>query len=94
MQTLPPPQPLSRSAARMARHRLRRKQGLRSLTIDIREAEIETLIQRGRLAPESRGDLAPSSEPYTGSSTMPCGDAPPGRRVTRDVRELTPVVLK
>jgi hypothetical protein len=28
------------------------------LTIDIREAEIETLIQRGRLAPESRGDLA------------------------------------
>ena len=58
MQTLPPPQPLSRSAARMARHRLRRKQGLRSLTIDIREAEIETLIQRGRLAPESRGDLA------------------------------------
>jgi hypothetical protein len=28
------------------------------LTIDIREAEIDTLIQRGRLAPESRGDLA------------------------------------
>jgi deferrochelatase/peroxidase EfeB len=52
------PRPSSPSAERMARHRLRRKQGLRSLTIDIREAEIDTLIQRGRLAPESRGDLA------------------------------------
>jgi hypothetical protein len=54
----PPEQPRSPGAERMARHRQWRKQGLRSLTIDIREAEIETLIQRGRLAPESRGDLA------------------------------------
>jgi hypothetical protein len=42
----------------MARHRLRRKQGLRSLTIDIREAEIAALIRRGLLAPGRRGDLA------------------------------------
>jgi hypothetical protein len=28
------------------------------LTIDIRETEIDALIRRGRLAPESRGDLA------------------------------------
>jgi hypothetical protein len=51
------PRPTSPGALRMARHRQRRKEGLRCLTIALRETEIDALIRRGRLAPESRGDL-------------------------------------
>lgn len=47
----------SPSAERMALHRRRRKKGLRCLTVELHEAEIDALIQRRRLAPESRGDL-------------------------------------
>jgi hypothetical protein len=41
----------------MARHRQRRKQGLRSIRIEVRETEIAALIRQGRLAPKSRGDV-------------------------------------
>jgi hypothetical protein len=41
----------------MARHRRRRKKGLRCLTVELRESEIDALIRRQRLAPESRDDL-------------------------------------
>jgi hypothetical protein len=51
------PQPPSRGAQRMARHRRRRKEGLRCLTVLLRETEIDTLIRRGRLAPEGRDNL-------------------------------------
>jgi hypothetical protein len=45
----------SRSAAeRMRRSRERRRKGLRFLTIEIREAEIDQLIRRKRLAAEDR----------------------------------------
>jgi hypothetical protein len=47
----------SPGAERMIRHRRRRKKGLRCLTIELRETEIDALIRRGRLAPNSRGDL-------------------------------------
>jgi hypothetical protein len=59
MQTLSPPQqhPRSSGAVRMARHRRRRKKGLRCVTIELREVELDVLIRRGRLAPESRGDI-------------------------------------
>jgi hypothetical protein len=51
------PQPPSSGAERMARHRRRRKNGLRCLTVELRQSEIDALIRRQRLAPESRGDL-------------------------------------
>jgi hypothetical protein len=48
----------SPGALRMARHRNRRRTGLRCVTIELRETEIDVLIRRGRLAGDSRGDLA------------------------------------
>jgi hypothetical protein len=42
----------------MARHRQRRRKELRSVTIELREAEIDTLVRSRRLAPENRDDLA------------------------------------
>jgi hypothetical protein len=47
----------SPGAERMRRHRGRRQLGLRCLTIELRETEIDLLIRRGRLAPDGRGDL-------------------------------------
>jgi hypothetical protein len=47
----------SAGAVRMARHRNRRQKGLRCVTIELRETEIDVLIRRGWLAPDSRGDL-------------------------------------
>jgi hypothetical protein len=49
---------------RMARHRDRRRKGLRCITIELHETEIDVLIRvggslvSGRLAGDSRGDLA------------------------------------
>jgi hypothetical protein len=54
----PPTRSRSAGAERMRRHRDRRQKGLRCVRIELREAEIDTLIQRRRLAPVSRGDLA------------------------------------
>jgi hypothetical protein len=42
----------------MTRHRNRRRKGLRCVTIEVRETEIDVLIRRGRLARDSRADLA------------------------------------
>ena len=47
---------LSPAAARMRLHRERRRDGLRCLTIELRETEIEALIQKGLLKPETRND--------------------------------------
>jgi hypothetical protein len=51
--------PAARSpgAERMQRHRQRRRKLLRCVTIELRETEIDVLIRRGRLAPDSRDDL-------------------------------------
>jgi hypothetical protein len=46
----------SSGAERMRRHRQRRRKGLRHFGIDLREAEIDALIRRGLLPPESRTD--------------------------------------
>jgi hypothetical protein len=46
----------STSAARMRRHRERQRQHLRCLTIELKEGEIEGLIQRGWLARDRRTD--------------------------------------
>jgi hypothetical protein len=46
----------SPAAARMRRHRERRRDGLRCLTIELRATEIDALIDRGLLKPETRND--------------------------------------
>jgi hypothetical protein len=47
----------SPAAERMRLHRERQRQGLRCLTVELRETEIDTLIRRGMLKPEMRNDL-------------------------------------
>jgi len=48
--------PITRSASaeRMRRHRERRLKGMRCLTIELLEKEIDVLIRRGQLAPGGR----------------------------------------
>jgi hypothetical protein len=45
---------ISSAAERMRRHRQRRRNGLRCLTIELRETEITKLIREGFLAAETR----------------------------------------
>jgi hypothetical protein len=47
---------LSPAAARMRLHRDRRRRGLRCQTIELRETEIDVLIEKGLLASETRHD--------------------------------------
>jgi hypothetical protein len=47
---------LSPAAARMRRHRERRRDGLRCLTVEIRESELDALVLRGLLPEDSRND--------------------------------------
>jgi hypothetical protein len=49
--------PTSPAAERMRRHRQRRRDGLRCLIIELRETEIDALVQKGILKPEMRNDL-------------------------------------
>ena len=51
-----PSLPRSRGAERMRRSRKRRKDGLRCLTIEIRDTEIDALVRRGLLAPADRNN--------------------------------------
>ena len=44
-------------ADRMRRYRDRRNKKLRCLTIEIRDSEIDALVQRGLLNPETRNDI-------------------------------------
>ncbi len=46
----------STAAERMRRHRERRRDGLRCLTIELRETEIDALIRQRLLNPETRND--------------------------------------
>ena len=46
----------SAPALRMRRHRERRRRGLRCLTIELRWAEIESLVRRGLLRPDTRNN--------------------------------------
>jgi hypothetical protein len=54
----PTAEPVARSSAseRMRRHRRRHRDGLRCLTIQLRETEISNLISKGLLKPEMRND--------------------------------------
>ena len=55
----PPTEPVARSPAaeRMRRHRQRRRNRLRCLTIELRETEIDALIRKGLLKPETRNQI-------------------------------------
>jgi SOS response regulatory protein OraA/RecX len=53
---IPATKSISAAAERMRRHRQRRREGLRSLTIELREAEIDALIRSGFLERGSRND--------------------------------------
>ena len=46
----------SPAAERMRLHRERRRQGLRCLIIELRETEIDELIRKGLLKPETRNN--------------------------------------
>jgi hypothetical protein len=50
------PPSISAAAERMRRHRLRRREGLRCLMIELRETEIDELIRKGLLKLEMRND--------------------------------------
>ena len=54
----PPTTEITRSAAaeRMRRHRERRRDGLRCLTIELRETEIDALVRMRLLEKERRND--------------------------------------
>ena len=52
--TSAPASPISLAAARMRRHRKLRREGLRCLTVQLRETEIEALIHKGLLQFETR----------------------------------------
>ena len=49
--------PCSAAAERMRRHRERRRDGLRCLTIELRETEIDALARNGFLKADARNDL-------------------------------------
>jgi hypothetical protein len=51
-----PPMTRSDAAERMRAHRERRRQGLRCLMIELRETEIDALIRKGLLKPETRNN--------------------------------------
>ena len=47
---------LSPAAARMRLHRERRRRGMRCLWVELRDTEIDALIRKGLLKPETRHD--------------------------------------
>jgi hypothetical protein len=47
---------ISSAAARMRRHRKRRRDGLRCLTVQLRETDIDMLVCRALLEPKMRND--------------------------------------
>jgi hypothetical protein len=54
--------PLSAAAKRMRLHRERRRLGLRCLTIELRETEVNELIKRGFLRSEGTGSRLSSAQ--------------------------------
>jgi hypothetical protein len=58
MNTDEPELALSPAAERMRRHRQRRRDGMRCLTIELRASEINALVRKGLLPAEMRNDLS------------------------------------
>ena len=55
--TTSPPAAAFTAAERQRAHRQRRREGLRCLTIEIRDSEIDALVRKQLLKPETRNDL-------------------------------------
>jgi hypothetical protein len=51
-----PPRSPSKAALRMRRHRERRRDGLRCITVELRETEVTALIRKGLLRDDARND--------------------------------------
>jgi hypothetical protein len=51
-----PEPPISPAAKRMRRHRKRRREGLRCLTVELRDSEVDILVCKALLSPEMRND--------------------------------------
>jgi hypothetical protein len=47
---------LTPAAERMRRHRERRREGLRCLWVELHESELDALVRKGLLEPQSRHD--------------------------------------
>jgi hypothetical protein len=56
----------SAAALRMRRHRERRRDGLRCMTIELREVEIDALIRKGVLGDDARHDLQAVKKAFYG----------------------------
>ena len=48
----------SPAAERMRRHRQRRREGLRCLVVELRETEIDVLVQKGLLQADARNNAS------------------------------------
>jgi len=70
------PAPCSPAAERMRRHRQRRRSGMRCLTIELHETEIDALICRGFLNTEMRNDLSAVYEAIYAFFDATLGSAP------------------
>jgi hypothetical protein len=69
-------EPLCSASARgMRRHRVRRKNRLRCVMVELREREIDALIRRAGLPPDTGLTTPRYERPYTASSITTCGDA-------------------
>jgi len=68
--------PRSAAAERMRLHRERRRNGLRCLTIELRETEIEALIRIGFLRAEMRNDPSAVSKALYGYFDRTLGSTP------------------
>jgi hypothetical protein len=61
----PPTEPArSLAAERMRLHRERRRNGMRCLTIELHETEIDALIRKGLLKSETRNDASAVSDAF------------------------------
>ena len=54
--TPPPLRSPSKAALRMRRHRERRRDGLRCVTIELRDGEVTALVRKGLLDTDTRND--------------------------------------
>ena len=68
---------VSAAAVRMRRHRERRRDGLRCMTIELRETEIAALADRGLLRDETRNDWRAVKQAFYDflDSTLGCDPA-------------------
>jgi len=54
---MPTAAPRSAAAERMRLHRERRRGGLRCVTVELRETEVDVLIRKGMLKGDARNDM-------------------------------------